>query len=67
MLRAWQPGIREATAPAGIDATGRERWLSGPFTLRPAGTGGASALWQRHRTSLLALLALLAIAGCCSS
>ncbi len=41
-----------------MSAAGRERWLSDPFTLRPAGTGGASILWQRHRTSLLALLAL---------
>ena len=58
MLRAWQPGIRERTVPAGMDAAGRERWLNDPFTLWPAGTGGASALWQRHRTSLLALLAI---------
>ena len=58
MMRAWQPGIREATMPAGMGAAGRARWLSDPFTLWPAGTGGASALWRNHRTSLLALLAI---------
>ena len=58
MLRAWQPGIREATLPEGTDAAGRERWLSDPLTLWPAGAGGASVLWRNYRTSLLALLAI---------
>ena len=44
--------------PAGMGAAGRDRWLSDPFTLWPAGTGGASALWRNHRTSLLALLTI---------
>lgn len=58
MMQAWQPGIREATVPAWMDAAGRERWLSDPLTLWPAGTGSASALWRNHRMSLLALLAI---------
>ena len=58
VFRAWQPGIREATVPAGTEAAGRERWLSDPFTLWPAGAGRMSALWQRHRTSLLVLLGI---------
>ena len=57
-LRTWQPAIRKATMPPGTGAAGRERWLNGPMTLLPAGDGGASTLWQRHRTSLLALLAI---------
>ena len=55
-VRTWQPAIREATMPSGMGAAGREGWLSDPMTLAPAGNGGGSALWRRHRTSLLALL-----------
>ena len=57
-VRTWQPAIREATMPPGMGAAGRDGWLSDPLTLLPAGNGGASALWRRHRTSLLALLGI---------
>ena len=57
-LRTWQPAIREAAMPPGMGAAGRERWLSGGMRLLPAGDGGASTLWRRHRASLLALLAI---------
>ncbi len=58
MVRAWQPAIRDATMPDQMPAADRERWLRDPLLLLPAGDGGASTLWRRHRASLLALLAI---------
>ena len=58
MVRAWQPAIRDATMPDQMAAADRERWLRDPLVLLPAGDGGASTLWRRHRASLLALLAI---------
>ena len=58
MVRAWQPAIRDATMPDEMVAADRERWLRDPLLLLPAGDGGASTLWRRHRASLLALLAI---------
>ena len=58
IVRTWQPAIRDATLPDRMTAAGRERWLRDPMVLLPAGDGGASMLWRRHRTPLLALLAL---------
>ena len=53
--------------PEHMTAAGRERYLREPMLLLPAGDGGASMLWQRHRTSLLALLVvggLLFVVAC---
>ncbi|MDE0040225.1 MAG: ADOP family duplicated permease [Gammaproteobacteria bacterium] len=54
VVQAWQPAIREATR---LPRMGRG-YLREPMALLPAGGGGASTLWQRYRTSLLALLAI---------
>ena len=58
IVRSWQPAIREAAMPERMTAAGRERYLREPMVLLPAGDGGASTLWQRHWTTLLALLAV---------
>ena len=58
IVRTWQPEIRDATLPNPMTASGRERYLRNPMVLLPAGNGGASTLWRRQRTSLLALLVI---------
>lgn len=67
IVRSWQPAIREAAMPERMTAAGRERYLREPMVLLPAGDGGASTLWQRYRSSLLALLVvggLLFVVAC---
>ena len=64
VVRAWERAIRDAAMPEGMTA---ERYLREPMVLLPAGTGGASPLWQTYRTSLWALLAvagLLFVVAC---
>ena len=59
-LRAVQPQVREATLPKGLAGERLARYLGQPFTVSPAASG-TSALRERYREPLLAILAVVAL------
>lgn len=59
-LRAFQPGIREATMPQGRTADARHEYLSDPFALVPA-PQGRSPLRRQYEAPLTAILWVVAL------
>src|SRR5690606_38936381 len=57
-LRGIQPALREATMPEQYRPEDRARYLTDPLGLSPAATGN-SALRQRYRTPLFALMGVV--------